>query len=359
MFLLISDWGSAYDPDPGTELFKVIQGGENNLILVERKESERGERLQESELVVPQSGTRRLIRLHSEVDQFEGNAMGISQKRSAEPISDSGCMANGVWIDVFRLRYEQKRGSCREQDILMKRSKKPRSRCVIAGWVVDKSPGPDGFSFYFYRHFWSMIEDDVFGAVEYFFINGDIPNGSCTISFHGGVDAGNDLMVIICAATSRSFGMFFRAFWSSRINMSKSRLWVGVNVEDAKMDVENSFYWRKFRLSSPVLGSNDNLSFVLFKVRLGRVLLQVVVAVGFYSQKDSLWTKVIKALYGEDGSLDKVGASAARTCWTTIVQEVKVIQAQGINIHDISNKAGNWWRILVFGLINGTRGGVL
>ncbi|GJV50673.1 RNA-directed DNA polymerase, eukaryota [Tanacetum coccineum] len=37
---------------------------------------------------------------------------------------------------------------------------------------VDKSPGPDGFSFYFYRHFWSMIEDDVFGAVEYFFING-------------------------------------------------------------------------------------------------------------------------------------------------------------------------------------------
>ncbi|GJT03035.1 RNA-directed DNA polymerase, eukaryota, partial [Tanacetum coccineum] len=62
----------------------------------------------------------------------------------------------------------------------------------------------------------------------------------------------------------------------------------------------------------------------------------------FYSQKDSLWTKVIKALYGEDGSLDKVGASAARTCWTTIVQEVKVIQAQGINIHDfIKLKLGN------------------
>ncbi|GJU23088.1 retrotransposon protein, putative, ty1-copia subclass [Tanacetum coccineum] len=47
-------------------------------------------------------------------------------------------------------------------------------------------------------------------------------------------------------------------------------------------------------------------------------------------------------LYGEDGSLDKVGASAARTCWTTIVQEVKVIQAQGINIHDfIKLKLGN------------------
>nr|GEX84645.1 RNA-directed DNA polymerase, eukaryota [Tanacetum cinerariifolium] len=46
----------------------------------------------------------------------------------------------------------------------------------------DKSPGPDGFSFSFFRHFWSTIEKDIFEAVDYFFTNGDIPNG-CNSNF--------------------------------------------------------------------------------------------------------------------------------------------------------------------------------
>nr|GEU76532.1 hypothetical protein [Tanacetum cinerariifolium] len=41
----------------------------------------------------------------------------------------------------------------------------------------DKSPGPDGFSFSFFRHFWSTIEKDIFEAVDCFFTNGDMPNG--------------------------------------------------------------------------------------------------------------------------------------------------------------------------------------
>nr|GEU67615.1 RNA-directed DNA polymerase, eukaryota, reverse transcriptase zinc-binding domain protein [Tanacetum cinerariifolium] len=49
---------------------------------------------------------------------------------------------------------------------------------------TDKSPGPDGFSFGFYRQFWKSIENDVFAAVSHFFTFGDIPNGcnSCFIA---------------------------------------------------------------------------------------------------------------------------------------------------------------------------------
>ncbi|GJT51782.1 RNA-directed DNA polymerase, eukaryota, reverse transcriptase zinc-binding domain protein [Tanacetum coccineum] len=41
----------------------------------------------------------------------------------------------------------------------------------------DKSPGPDGFTFGFYRRYWDTIEKDVVDAVSYFFSVGMFPKG--------------------------------------------------------------------------------------------------------------------------------------------------------------------------------------
>nr|GEX81064.1 RNA-directed DNA polymerase, eukaryota, reverse transcriptase zinc-binding domain protein [Tanacetum cinerariifolium] len=46
----------------------------------------------------------------------------------------------------------------------------------------DKSAGPDGFTFGFYRHFWKLIENDVVAAVKYFFQIASIPKG-CNSSY--------------------------------------------------------------------------------------------------------------------------------------------------------------------------------
>nr|GFB97613.1 RNA-directed DNA polymerase, eukaryota, reverse transcriptase zinc-binding domain protein [Tanacetum cinerariifolium] len=65
---------------------------------------------------------------------------------------------------------------------LEREATKEEIKAAVWDCGTDKSPGPDGFSFGFYRHFWSIIEHDVYLAVKHFFNHRDIPSG-CNSSF--------------------------------------------------------------------------------------------------------------------------------------------------------------------------------
>nr|GEW54665.1 RNA-directed DNA polymerase, eukaryota [Tanacetum cinerariifolium] len=100
----------------------------------------------------------------------------INKKRSKLAIR--GVLVDGTWIespplvkkaffDHFKSQFEQPCSS----DILLD------SDFTNKDCGVDKSPGPDGFTFGFYRRYWNLIEGDIFKAVDWFFQHGIIPNG--------------------------------------------------------------------------------------------------------------------------------------------------------------------------------------
>nr|GEY43105.1 RNA-directed DNA polymerase, eukaryota, reverse transcriptase zinc-binding domain protein [Tanacetum cinerariifolium] len=500
----------------------------------------------------------------------------LNKKRSQSNIH--GVMVNGTWVDDpikvkleffdhFRGRFDKpsENRACidisfpnslsndQKEDLERKITKEEFKRAV---WDcgVDKSPGPDGFSFRFYRHFWTTIEQDVFEAVDYFFMHGDMPNGcnsnfialipkildaNMVKDFHPisligslykiiakilanrlvgvlddivnevqsafvadrqimdgpfilneflqwcrrkkkhtlifkvdfkkaydsvrwdflddvlnkfGFDAGLFTGIKINSMVNLSHlfyedDVIFLGQWSElnidslvqvlecffrasglRINMCKSKI-MGVNVVDGKVKnaavklgylvlktpftylgtkvgdiMSRKHAWKEvvekvlFRLSrwkmkilsiggrftilKSVLGSMPIFHMSIFKVpssilktlesihslffngmdpksknaswvKWNNVLtpkdkgglgvlslyalnrgLTLKWVWRFYSQKCSLWTKVIKAIHGEDGSLDKDGIGVVRTCWTSIVHEVRVMQGRGVNVAD-------------------------
>ncbi|GJS56074.1 hypothetical protein Tco_0629436 [Tanacetum coccineum] len=52
----------------------------------------------------------------------------------------------------------------------------------------------------------------------------------------------------------------------------------------------------------------------------------------FYSHNDSLWSRVIKAIYGVDGEVNKVSKYASRSCWRDIINEVRKLKDQDASI---------------------------
>ncbi|GKF84389.1 hypothetical protein Tco_0249287, partial [Tanacetum coccineum] len=104
----------------------------------------------------------------------------LSKKRNA--LSVRGIMVDGVWIDDPTLvKHEFLLHFSRSNEMENEVSNEEIKRAV---WDcgTEKAPGPDGYTFRFYRHFWYLIENDVYNAVKCFFRHGEIPKG-CNSNF--------------------------------------------------------------------------------------------------------------------------------------------------------------------------------
>nr|GEX24976.1 nucleotide-binding alpha-beta plait domain-containing protein [Tanacetum cinerariifolium] len=204
---------------------------------------------------------------------------------------------------------------------------------------TDKSPGPNGLSFGFYRQFWSSIKNDVFAAVSYFFTFGDIPNGcnSCFIALIPKVPDDNLVKDFRPISLIRSMYKIIAKILANRL--------VGVveHIVNEAQKWEETCLGCKLerRLSIRLHGLNGKVCWLLKRKEvsglslyaLNRALMMKWVW-RFYSQKESLWARVLKAIYGDDGQAEKVSRAGSRSCWRNIVTEVRILSNQGIKVLD-------------------------
>ncbi|GJR82178.1 hypothetical protein Tco_0152963 [Tanacetum coccineum] len=77
---------------------------------------------------------------------------------------------------ILNMVFPHQLNSTQKLDLEVEVSKEEIKK-VVWDCGIDKSRGPDGFTFGFYKRFWDLIEQDVVSAVKYFFQAGQIPKG--------------------------------------------------------------------------------------------------------------------------------------------------------------------------------------
>nr|GFA30431.1 RNA-directed DNA polymerase, eukaryota, reverse transcriptase zinc-binding domain protein [Tanacetum cinerariifolium] len=112
------------------------------------------------------------IRWSIEGDENSKYFHGIMNKKRSQ-LAIRGTLANSIFFDfTFPIRLSSHQVQDFERTVTYEEVKRAVWDCG-----TNKSLGPDGFSFEFYRKYWTTIDDDVFQAVRDFFVNGHFPRG--------------------------------------------------------------------------------------------------------------------------------------------------------------------------------------
>ncbi|GKC38702.1 hypothetical protein Tco_1051086, partial [Tanacetum coccineum] len=120
---------------------------------------------------------------------------------------------------------------------------------------MDKSLGPDGFTFGFYRRYWSLLEKDVIEAVSYFFQHGSFPKGGNS-SFIALIPKSQNANMVKDFRPISLIGSLYKIIAKIMVNRLVSVL------EDIVSDVQSAFVAGMFKGVS--IGSNLHLSHLFY-----------------------------------------------------------------------------------------------
>ncbi|GJW80278.1 RNA-directed DNA polymerase, eukaryota [Tanacetum coccineum] len=353
------------------------------------------------------------IKWSIEGDENSSFYHGVLNKKRSQ-LNIRGILVDGTWVDNpqrvkneflhhFSKRFDKPAAnraslvmnfskilSCDQQVELELEVSKDEVKRAVWDCGTDKAPGPDGFTFGFYRRFWKVIENDVFDAVNHFFTYGDIPKG-CNSSFIALIPKIPDANVVKDFRPISLIGSLYKIIAKILANRlvvvlgdivneglhfqhDKSKL-MGVLVDDEKVkqvasklgclilkppfsylgskvggsmhriqawnEVVDRVYARlsKWKMKTLSIGGRlESIRSYFFnghdpnskRTSWGGLMFKWVWR--FFTQNTSLWSRVIKAIHGEDGKVGKQVKSAFPSYWMDIVHEINVLKNQGINL---------------------------
>ncbi|GJT84433.1 RNA-directed DNA polymerase, eukaryota [Tanacetum coccineum] len=126
------------------------------------------------------------------------------------------------------------------------------------GCGVDKSPGPDGFTFEFFRKYWTVVGPDFCIAVKWFFDHGVFAIG-CNSSFVALIPKVLDPKVVSDYRPISLIGSLYKVV----TKILASRL--SLVISDLISDVQTAFLPNRQILDGPFIINCENLSSVQLK----------------------------------------------------------------------------------------------
>ncbi|GJT32028.1 RNA-directed DNA polymerase, eukaryota [Tanacetum coccineum] len=177
----------------------------------------------------------------------------INKKRSQLAIR--GVLVDGDWV-VDPSKFPNSYSYCQIDD-LERIVSYDDIKSVVWDCGTNKSPGPDGFTFEFYRKYWNIIDHDVVAAFTTFFSTCLFPHG-CNSSFIALIPKSHEAKMVKDFRPISLIGSLYKIITKILANR------LSFVISDLVSDVQSAFVSNRQILNGPVI-LNELLSWCKYK----------------------------------------------------------------------------------------------